>query len=338
MKVVTALFLFLLPVCVSAQTLGGNAGFNFLRLPQSPQVAALGGTNISNLSNDVSLAFSNPALLRKQHHGQLNTSFYNFSGGLSQYGLTLGHHEEKISTNFGFGIQYLNYGQLAQTDASGNLLGSFSPTDMAVQFMFSKQHKMNWHYGATIKWVQSNYGIYKSSGLAADVALSYIDTSQLLQIAFVAKNMGTSLTQFDADAIQELPFDVQLGITKRLAKAPIQFSLTAHHLHRFNIYYKDTIFLQEEGEDILNDKKNTTEKIFAHLIFATQVFINDKIELTMGYNFLRRQSLNALNVANGLNGFTLGVGVTLKKIQIRYATGFYQRNTFHQFGINTTLY
>jgi hypothetical protein len=331
------LFAFSTP-CGMAQTLGGNAVFGFVRQPQSTQVAALGGINVSTISSDVSLAFANPALLRQKHHGQINAAFFNFKGGLSQYSLTAAYRAENIKTNIGVGLQRLDYGQLAQTDAAGNMLGSFSPSDMALQLMFSRQHKDNWHYGATLKWLQSNYGWYKSSGLAADVALTYVDTVNLLQLAIVVKNMGTTLTTFEAGTPGEMPFDVQFGITKRLAKAPIQFSLTAHQLHRFNIYYKDTLFLQEEGEDLLNDKKNTAEKILAHLVIATQIFVNEKIELNVGYNFLRRQSLNALNAANGLNGFTLGAGLVLKKMQIRYAAGFYQQRSFHQFGINTTLY
>ncbi|MEY2900921.1 MAG: hypothetical protein RLY89_27, partial [Bacteroidota bacterium] len=49
---------------------------------------------------------------------------------------------------------------------------------------------------------------------------------------------------------------------------------------------------------------------------------------------LRRQSLNAYNLTNGLNGFTLGVGLLLDKLHMHYATGFYQQNLFHQVSLN----
>jgi hypothetical protein len=54
----------------------------------------------------------------------------------------------------------------------------------------------------------------------------------------------------------------------------------------------------------------------------------------MGYNFLRRKDLNVLNAANGLNGFTIGGGLLLKYLQVRYATGFYQQKMFNQLGVN----
>ena len=149
--------------------------------------------------------------------------------------------------------------------------------------------------------------------------------------------MGTQLKTYDGlNKKTELPFDMQVGITKHLRNAPIQFSLTAHHLQAFNIYYNDTSFLQNEGVNTTG-KKFTGEQILSHLVFATQVYISDKIEVTAGYNFMRRQDLNVLNAANGLNGFTAGAGLLLQRLQIRYATGFYQQNRFNQLGINVVL-
>ena len=138
--------------------------------------------------------------------------------------------------------------------------------------------------------------------------------------------MGTQLRTYDgSNRKEELPFDLQAGITKRLKNAPFQFSLTAHHLQRFNIYYNDTSFRASEGDN--NYSGNTTvQKIFSHLVVSTQVFLNEKLEVVAGYNFQRRQDLNAYNVTSGLNGFSLGTAVLLKKLHIRYATGFYQTN------------
>ncbi|MCU0322751.1 MAG: hypothetical protein MUE72_10060, partial [Chitinophagaceae bacterium] len=184
-------------------------------------------------------------------------------------------------------------------------------------------------------YMHSSYGMFKSNGIAADIALSFVDTTHFIQASLVVKNLGTQLRKYSADMNrEELPFDVQLGITKKLAKAPIQFSLTAHHLQRFDILYNDTLFKASEGDDRYKQKKYTIEKIFAHLVLAAQFYIHQKVELTTGYNFLRRHDLNVYNTSNNLNGFTAGLGVLLKKFHFRYATGFYQRNMFHQVGIN----
>lgn len=318
-----------------AQSLGGNAVFNFVHQPNNAQLAALGGINVSNISNDVGLTFHNPALLRSSMHQQISTSFNSFLAGIRNYSLNTAYHFSSINTTTALGVNYFNYGTNTQTDASGNILGSFLANDYMVQLSASKQYKENWFLGTTIKFISSNYGMYKSSGIAADIALTFADTTKFFQASLVVKNLGTQLKKYStASSREELPFDVQLGITKKLAKAPIQFSLTAHHLQRFDILYNDTLFKASEGDESFKQKKYTLEKIFAHLIFSAQFLIQQKIEITTGYNFLRRHDLNVYNTTNNLNGINLGFGVLLKKLHFRFATGFYQRNLFHQVALN----
>jgi hypothetical protein len=322
-------------ICTEAgsQTLGGNAVFNFLSQPNTAQLSALGGVNISAMSNDVGMSFHNPALLRPAMHRQVNTSFNAFLAGINNYSLTGAYRVEPLA-NFAVGVNYLDYGTLTQTDASGNIMGSFRPVDYVVQVMASRQYKERFWYGLTMKYIHSGYGQYRSSGLAFDVGISYYDSANRLQLSLVAKNMGTQLKTYDgSDRKEELPFDLQAGITKRLENAPFQFSLTAHNLQRFNTYYNDTSFRASEGE-IGYGGSSTLQKIFSHIVLSAQIFLDEKLELTTGYNFQRRQDLNAYNYTSGLNGFTLGAGLFLSKLHFRYATGFYQQNLFHQFSLN----
>lgn len=319
---------------VHSQTLGGNAVFNFLNQPNTAQQSSLGGVNISSIGNDVGLAFQNPSLLRDGMSKQVNTSFNSFLAGIKNYSLTTAWHLADAQTNLAVGANYFNYGDIAQTDAAGNALGSFRPVDYVVQVMASRKYHERFFYGLTAKYIYSGYGQYRSSAIAFDAGLSYYDSANQLQVSVAVKNMGTQLQTYDgSNRKEELPFDLQAGITKRLENAPVQFSLTAHHLQKFDTYYNDTTFRASEGEN--GDGGNgTLQKIFSHVILSAQIFLNEKLELSTGYNFQRRQDLNAYNVTSGLNGFTLGAGVLLNKLHIRYATGFYQRNMFHQLSLN----
>ena len=316
-----------------SQTVGGNSAFSFINQSNTAQISALGGVNISNIGNDVGLSFSNPALLRNEMHQQLNTSFNNFLAGIKNYSLTTGFHLAKANTNLGIGINYFNYGTIPQTDAIGNVYGTFNPSDYVVQLMTSKQYKERFWLGSTLKFISSSYGPYKSNGVAVDVGVTYFDTTNQLQISVLVKNMGTQLKTYNnSDKKEELPFDIQFGITKRLAKAPIQFSFTAQHLQQLSINYNDIIFNASEGNDA--PKNDIASKALSHVILASQFFIGDRLEVTAAYNFLRSRDLNAYNFSNSLNGFTMGVGVKLKKLQIRYGTGLYQRNMFHQISLS----
>jgi hypothetical protein len=308
-----------------------------MQQPNSSQLSALGGVNISNISNDVSLSFQNPSLLRPEMDQQLNTSFNNYFASIRNYSVTSAFFLSKPKTSIAFGINYFDYGSLTQTDPAGNILGSFRPNDYVVQMMASHQYLEHWWYGMSFKFISSNYGQYKSNGIAVDAGLTYYDDDRSLQASFLIKNMGTQLKTYDGSSGKaEIPFDMQLGVTKRLENAPIQFSLTAQHLQAFNIYYNDTSLNNSTGNTVANNKSLTFNNIISHFIFATQFFIKDEIEVTAGYNFLNRHDLNVYNSANGLNGFTFGLGVLLKKIHIRYATGFYQQNMFQQISLNFT--
>ncbi len=332
-KTICIFFLVVINISANSQTLGGNTVFNFLSQSNTAQLSALGGINISNIGNDVGMSFQNPALLRPQMNMQVNTSFNDFYAGIKNYSLTSAFRLEKANTNLAVGVNYFDYGTITQTDASGNILGIFHPNDYVVQVSASKKHKEHWWYGVTFKYISSNYAQYKSNGIALDIGIAYFDSTNLLQASVVIKNLGTQLKTYDGSSQkQELPFDVEFGITKRLQHAPMQFSLTAHHLQAFNIYYNDTTFNTSQGMD--NNGVSGLQKIVDHLIFSAQFFVSDKIEVTAAYNFLRRNDLNAYSVANGLNGFSMGIGVLLKKLHIRYATGFYQQNMFHQFSLN----
>jgi len=320
-----------------AQTLGGSTVFNFLRLSNTPQLTALGGENISNQSQDIGMAYHNPALLRESMHAQASFVFNSIYSGVNSYHVQGAYRAEKLKTNFAVGILYFDYGSLDQTDASGNVFGSFSPRDYVVQATMSRTYLNRWIYGASLKYIGSQYGAYNSSGLAADLGLSYLDTAIGLQASFVIKNIGTQLTTYTGSGKGELPFDLQLGVSKRLRNAPLQFSINVNRLHRFDVTYNDTVYNNENGIET-SGKALSFDNIFRHLVFGVQGYITDKIELSVGYNYLRRKELNVGSTGNGVNGFSGGIGVLFKKIQIRYARAYYQANrSYHQFGINVRL-
>lgn len=324
--------------CGFAQTLGGNSVFNFLKLSNTPQLTASGSVNVSQTSNDVGLAFNNPALLKPSMHTQMNAVFNSFYAGIKVYHLSLGYRNEKLKTNFLWGLNYFDYGSTSETDASGNMLGKFRPTDWVMQVSASRNYLDKWNYGATVKFINSNYAQYHSNGLALDIGVLYVDSAKLFSASLLAKNMGTQLKKYQGSDPDDLPFDLQIGITKRLSKAPFSFSLTAQQVHQFDINYNDTTFNSENGFANSSTKKFSFEKLINHFVFATTIYVGDRVEVMAGYNFLRRKELRIGNAANGLNGFSLGTGVKLGKLQLRYARAYYQSNTaINQLGLNMKL-
>lgn len=325
--------------CVSffigrTQTLGGSSAYNFLKLPSSPLLTAAGGVNTSYKTNEVGLSANNPALLTTDLHAQLGLSFNSFLAGIKTYSLTGAYQKEKLNTSFGGHIYFVDYGSIPNTDAAGNVSGNFHPVDYVVQVSAARKYLEHWNYGASLKFISSNYQLYKSSAVALDFGVLYSDSSNQLFASVLAKNMGFQVKTY-AGQNEDLPFDLQIGITKRLAKAPFGFSVTAQHLHQFNIVYSDESFNTDNN---FSSNNNFFNKVFNHIVIASHIYLGNNLEATLGYNHLRRQELNIGSSGNGLNGFSTGVRVKFAKLQVLYARSSYQRNlSYNQLGLTLHL-
>ena len=158
------ILIFLIISCsVQSQTLGGNSVYNFLRLSASPQLSGLGGMNVSSIGNDITMT-SNPAMLRSSMHTQAGAVFTSFYSSIKMYHLTAAYHLPNAETTFGLGVTYFDYGDIVETDESGNVFGEFRPRDYYIQLFASRKYKEHWHYGASLKLIQSQYGRFKSTG------------------------------------------------------------------------------------------------------------------------------------------------------------------------------
>lgn len=321
---------FFWPSKTFAQTIGGEAAYNFLKLPTSPLLAAVGSVNASYKADEVGITASNPALLDPQIAGQVNVSFNAFLAATKAYSLTGAFYSKKLKTTFGGHVHFLDYGSLPATDASGNSTGEFRPVDYVVQASAAKTYLEKWNYGLALKFIHSSYGTYTSSALAADVGVFFRDTTKQISASVVVKNMGAQLKNYAGEG-EELPFDLQAGITKRLEKAPFGFSLTAQHLQSFDILYNDTAFNRENN---IESSSSALTKIITHLVLATHIYIGQSIEANIGYNVLRRRELGFGVEGNGLTGFSAGLRIRFPKFQVLYARTGYQRGVAsNQIGI-----
>ena len=129
-------------------------------------------------------------------HTQVQAVFNSFYAGINAYHLSFGYHHEKLKTNFAWGINYIDYGKINETDAAGNMYGLLNPKDWVMQLSASRTYLEKWNYGATVKFISSEYGMYSSNGIAMDVGLNYSDTTNLFSASLVAKNMGYQLKKY----------------------------------------------------------------------------------------------------------------------------------------------
>jgi hypothetical protein len=326
--------LFLFPLIVKSQTIGGTAVYNFVNLPPSPLLSATGGVNVSLRAKDPGFSVINPALVDTSMDRLLSLNFNAFFAGTKAYQLATVFHHAKTNTGFGASLVFLDYGNIPQTDAAGNENGSFRPRDFILQVTAARSYLEKWRYGANLKFISSSYHSYSSSALAIDFGILFNDTANMFTAGLTARNMGFQLKAYDVTK-EDLPFDLTIGFTKRLAKAPFGFSVTAQQLQQFNTVYNDTVFNNENG---FPQKSSFPSKLINHFILGAHVYAGNNLEFHLGYNFLRRRELNLGGSGNGINGFSTGFKAKFSKFQFQYARAYYQRNSaYNQLGISLDL-
>lgn len=339
----TSLLITLFTTTAFAQ-IGGDNVYEFINLPASARVGALGGSLITVKDDDAVLGYSNPAALNPLMHKQaaFNTAFHvaGINHGYAGYAV----HSDKLSTTFNGGIQYASYGNFTAADVTGQAVGEFKAAEYVLNLGAGRQYSEQISYGLNLKTIYSRLESYNSVGIAADAAVMYADTATNFTATLVLKNMGTQLSTFTADNREPLPFEIQAGVSKRLRYLPFRFSVIAHNLQRWNIRYDDPNSV--EPTPLFEESPQETSKFvigidnfFLHLTFNGELLIGkaDNFRIRFGYNHLRRSELNVNNLRT-LAGFSTGLGLKVSKFRLDYGLAVYHiAGSVHQFGISTDI-
>jgi hypothetical protein len=175
-----------------------------------------------------------------------------------------------------------------------------------------------------------------------DVGISYHDTTSLITIGAVAKNIGFMATKFNANNPAEpLPFDLQIGIYKRFEHMPLRLMATLHHLYEWDVRYNNPQDLQTGslfGTDTVTDNKSYfADKLFRHFIFAAELSLGKRASVNIGYNHLRRSELK-IKDKPATAGFSFGIDLYLNKFQVHYARTFYHvAGAYNEIGLNFAM-
>lgn len=321
---------------VSAQTYV----YSFLDLPVSSRMAALGGKNVSLGGNDLQFAMMNPASLSAGSDQMIGFSMANYLAdikfGTAVYGWNKGRN------NFAAGVQYVDYGTFKNTDEFNEILGEFSAKDIALYFIYSRELMSGLTAGATFKPIFSFYERYSSFGGAIDLGLNYQQSDQLFSAGLALRNMGTQIKGYtaglDGQHYEPLPFDLQLGISRKLEHAPFRFSLTLHNLHRWDLYYTDNPKALPDYDRVdLVSSTSWIDMAFRHAIFGVEILPGNNFYIAASYNHRRHQELK-MDGFKSMAGFSFGVGLKISKFQVGFGMSQFQvGNNTYQFSISTSL-
>lgn len=318
MRILTVIALSVLALSrLSAQT-GGDNVYGFLDINHSAFAAATGGMTVSQGLDDLSLPYFNPALLSNSMDNDMSLSFSSYFAGIT-YGYASWSGGLQGKGTLAGGISFISYGKFTGADASGNITGSFSGSEYALNIIYSRVIDSSFTAGINIKPVLSHLERYFSTGICADIGVSYHNARLLLDAGLVIRNAGFQLKSYTGAGGEPLPFEIVAGVTKRLEHAPFRFSLTLRHLEKPDLTYDwDTADDAPEG--------GTGENILRHMIFGAEILPVENLWIGAGLNYRRRSELRTEQRA-GMAGFSWGFGFKARAFSLAYG-----RDTFHLAG------
>mgnify|MGYP002343951321 FL=1 len=274
--------------------------YNFLRLPVSAHAAALGGENISIDDDDPTLVFHNPALASNVADRSLNLNYMTYMEGVKVASASFVKAFRERAT-WALEAQYVDYGTMKHTTVDNEVLGDVSAKDIAVGGTFTYTLSDKIAGGVTAKFVSSSLAGYNSIGVAVDLGVNYLNPDLGLSLSAVASNLGGQLKAYEDD-FEKLPFDLQLGVSKRLGESPLRFSVTMTRLHDWD------------------------DKFINHFIFGAEAFLSDNIWLGGGINPRRSDDMKISDGESESShgaGFSLGGGLQLDRFKLQVAYGKY---------------
>jgi opacity protein-like surface antigen len=317
-----SVFYFLLVLTGFAQS-GGNTTYPFLNLVTSARIAAMGGNSLAVYDHDLGLAAVNPSLLSPQMSNQLAMQFVDYYTDIN-YGSVYFSRTFKKAGSFSAGIHYIDYGKFDRTDVGGDIIGSFVASEYAMQIGWGRRLDSNFSIGANIKPVVSYMDGDRSVGLGTDLAATYHNSKKDLAVSFLARNAGRQISREAPGEMESFPFTTEIAVTKRLKHLPFRYSITYHHLEKFDLTFSDPLVDDPSIDPLTNqpikeDKVGKfADKLARHFIIGGEFMPSKNFSVRLGYNYLRRKELG-VDTRMSTVGISWGFGFRIKQFQFNYA-------------------
>ncbi len=326
-KSLFVIVIMLLPVMVIAQQ--SVRAYEFLGLPVTARVTALGGYPAPDLDPDLGAALFYPSLLRSEVSNHLSLNFVDYFGDINYGTVAFARTFEKPGT-FSASLQYIDYGVFTQADETGQTYGQFGAGEYSFMLGWARPLNDRFSIGSNLKLIYSSLEEYYSWGVAADVAVSYTNPGRLLAMGLVARNIGRQVVHYRENNSENLPFDLVIGISKKLANAPLRFTFAAHNLHRFDLTYVSPI--QLPGQSYWGEEDNTqtaservgdfSDKVMRHMVLGMEFIPGKNFAFRFGYNYRRRQEMK-IDTRMSTVGFSWGFGVKISRFELNYGRSNY---------------
>ncbi len=296
--------------------------YEFLNLPPTARITAAGGQAFPVFDPDIGMAVVIPSLLSQVSDNHLSLNFVDYFDDIN-YGLVAFSHYFEELGHFSGSVQYIDYGRFVEADEFGQVTGQFSAGEYSFQLGWGRALNEQFSIGSNLKLIYSDFYDYNSFGLATDVSVLYQKHDHLLAVSLVARNIGRQLTYYHDGNREPLPFDLMLGVTKKLANAPFQFSMVANNLHHYDLTYDSPLRMPDHHDNGDDDRGfqdrlgDFSGNLMRHIVLGVEFTPLQSFSFRAGYNYRRRQEMK-VDTRLSTVGFSWGFGMQISRFRLNY--------------------
>ena len=297
--------------------------YSFLNTTTSSRVAALGGSLIPIYDSDIQTVMMNPSLINSNHNNSMSLSYVDYFSDINFGSVQYGKSFDKVGSFVGT-IQYQNYGDFFYSDETGIQDDSkFSVSDYAINIGWGGKLNDKFSIVTNLKFAGIQYEDNSSFAIAVDVAGTY-RTKSNWAFSLVARNIGSELYNNYQGFRSKLPFNMQIGASKKLEHLPLTFMLVYDNVQKWDLSYDDPLDLEGNYDPMTGTMKEKSKmdkfakNLFSHIIVAGELNIGKNLVLRLGYNYGLRQNMKS-PTKKGVVGLSYGLSVRVYKFDISYS-------------------
>jgi hypothetical protein len=319
---------------------GRNANFYFGGIPVSAIATGLSTGSVSAYNTDLNQVASNPAFMDSTLDQSIALSYLNYLSDINQVSVAYGQFIDSVGFVSGY-LRYLDYGTFQEIDEFGQEIGEFSSSDYELGLTLAKNYSDRITYGVTVKQLFSNLYKQFAYGIAADVG-GYYSTPKGLSFGVTLDNIGMRMVDYSGASFTWMRPSVNLGISKKFSKAPLQIGIQYNNLETWDLAANDIDQANNLTVDQLTGESSrrtfTFDNLARHLNVSVAFIPSKKINVFGGFNARRRLEL-AANQRPALVGFSIGTQIRVSRFYFQYSLSSYHLNgAVNHLGITTNLH
>ena len=331
------LLAFIVPLSIVAQS-GGQTAFSFVDIETSARVEALGGSGIAIFDNDVSLVQTTPSLLSPEMDKAIIFSFGDYFSDINLLSFSCSKYIHEIAV-VALSLKAINYGIFDRNDEYGYNHAQFTANDQVFTFGFAKQLNKSITLGVNLSLLNSNYDSYNSFAISSNISSTYYNKEQGFTSTLLIKNIGRQVNSYTT-INENLPFEVQFAISKKLVHLPFRYHLTYNSINRFDVKsnYKLTSQTNTDSGELEIKEESIAKTALRHIIIGGEFNpFRKSFFIRGGFNFQRRFDLTTIT-RPALVGFSCGIGFKVMKYRFDYSRSSYHLSGApNNFSIATNL-